>query len=70
MSNNDEIGARTISGFCKWNSVGRTYTYGEIKSGRLEARKAGRKTLIFPDAEERWRRALPKLVTGKAQKGD
>jgi len=59
----------SISGFCKRNDVGKTFTYGEIKAGRLEAHKVGSRTKIFPEAEERWKRALPKLVTGKAPHG-
>jgi hypothetical protein len=56
-------GAYTLSGFCKAFGVGRTFTYREIKSGRLSAIKAGAKTLILHNEASRWAQSLPSLVS-------
>jgi excisionase family DNA binding protein len=39
--------------------VGRTLIFDEIRAGRLEAKKAGRRTLITSDAIENWLATLP-----------
>jgi excisionase family DNA binding protein len=39
--------------------IGRTRLYQEISDGRLEARKAGKRTLITRDALERFIASLP-----------
>jgi hypothetical protein len=65
MDDDTPTGAFTLSGFCANKKVGKTFTYNEIKSGRLTAVKAGRKTLILGPEAARWERALPKLQTGK-----
>ena len=65
----DEIlltGALTIAEFCVEHRVGRTFTYAEIKAGRLSARKAGAKTLILKSEAARWSNSLPRLETGHA----
>lgn len=46
------IEAYTIPDFCRAYGVGRSYTYEEIKAGRLRIVKAGRRTLI-PAADAR-----------------
>ena len=51
--------AYTIDDFCRLHRVGRTFTYQEIAAGRLKIRKAGRKTLIFPEDAAEWRESLP-----------
>lgn len=38
--------------------VGRTFLYGEIKAGRLRARKAGRRTVVLRSDLEAWLQAL------------
>lgn len=57
----DQTGALTIAQFGHNYKLGRTKIYEEIKTGRLEARKIGSKTLIPHAAAERWFRSLPKL---------
>jgi hypothetical protein len=42
--------------------VGRTKIFIEIREGRLEARKVGRRTIITPDALAKWIELLPKRV--------
>lgn len=39
--------------------VGRTFLFEEIRSQRLTARKAGRRTLIEAEELQRWIRSLP-----------
>jgi hypothetical protein len=53
--------AMSLRDFCKKYGVGRTKTYGEIKAGRLKARKAGRRTIITDDDAEEWLSNLPGL---------
>jgi len=60
-------GAYTLSAFCKAFGVGRTFTYREIKAGRLTASKAGHKTLILHSEANRWARSLPTLGTERKQ---
>jgi len=54
--------AMTIDQFRGRYGLGRTTTYEEIKSGRLRARKCGKRTLIAEDDAEDWLRSLP-IVT-------
>ena len=61
-SNGPETGgALTVAEFCDTYSVGRSLFYEELKAGRIEACKAGKRTLILKDKAERWVKALPKL---------
>ena len=58
----DDIrGAFSIKGFCNLYSLGRTFAYGEIKSGKLRAVKCGTRTLILRRDAEAWARSLPAL---------
>jgi excisionase family DNA binding protein len=52
-------GAMRIRDFCERYKVGRTKANEEIKEGRLEAKKFGRRTLIGKEAAEEWWRSLP-----------
>jgi hypothetical protein len=47
----DEFGRR--------NNIGRTKVFEEIRRGRLDARKAGRRTIITLRAERAWQDGLP-----------
>jgi hypothetical protein len=53
--------AFTVPEFCERNNVGRDTVYGEIRTGRLRARKINRKTLILDVDEDAWRASLPVL---------
>jgi excisionase family DNA binding protein len=46
--------------------VGRTLIFSEIKRGRLEARKAGARTIITAEALAAWIKSLPVRPTPKA----
>ena len=56
--------AVSIPHFQQRYDVGRTFTYDLIKSGEIEARKAGRRTLITVESAERWFARLKRLITG------
>ena len=51
----------SVNEFCHQAGIGRTKLYQEIASGRLKARKCGRRTII-PAAEfENWLGRLPEI---------
>jgi hypothetical protein len=56
--------AMTVPDFCQRYRIGRTKTYGEINTGRLKARKAGRRTIIAEEDAEEWLSNLPALYGG------
>lgn len=49
----------TVNDFCHWARIGRTAVYAEMKSGRLMARKIGRRTVIPRSEAQRWFSELP-----------
>jgi excisionase family DNA binding protein len=51
--------AMSIDEFCERYGPGRTKAYEELKSGRLRARKCGKRTIITEDDAEDWLRRLP-----------
>lgn len=55
------IGVFSVNDFCQWAGIGRTAVYAEMKTGRLTARKFGRRTIIPKTEAERWLAALPLL---------
>ena len=44
----------SINEFCSRYGVGRTTAYEEIKAGRLQVVKAGKRTLVPADAAKSW----------------
>lgn len=52
----------TVGGFCKAENIGHTKFYEEVNSGRLRAKKIGRKTIILPEDRRKWRASLPEYV--------
>ena len=54
-------GALSLTAFCRTYNIGLTFTYEQIKRGKLRAVKAGTKTLILRADAERWSRALPQM---------
>lgn len=59
MTNSIEPLADTVAGAVKRLGVCRAKIYMEIASGRLIARKVGRRTIIERSAQEAWLAALP-----------
>ena len=49
----------SLAQFCQSYGVGRTTAYGEIKKGRLRARKCGKRTIITEDDGDEWLNSLP-----------
>jgi hypothetical protein len=47
--------------FAKLVGVGRTTVFGEIKAGRLVAKKVGKRTIITCAEGRRWLAALPRV---------
>jgi excisionase family DNA binding protein len=54
---NDALGVSEVAALV---GVGRTLVFAEIKSGRLVARKVGRRTLILRVDLDAWLTALPR----------
>ena len=52
-------GSDTPASFCKKENIGHTKFYEEVNSGRLKAKKVGRRTIILPAERRRWRNNLP-----------
>ena len=53
--------AYPIKDFCHVYGVGRSLAYDMIRRGELEARKAGRRTLITAASADRWFASLNRL---------
>jgi hypothetical protein len=51
----------SLDEFARLNDIALTTVRGEIKSGRLVARKIGRRTIISPEDANDWRNRLPKV---------
>lgn len=51
----------TVANTVKWSGISRSRLYELIKAGEIEARKAGRRTLIVTDTVIRWLDALPRV---------
>lgn len=58
------VEAFSIPQFCAAYGIGKTFAFEEIRQGRLTARKAGARTLVFKMDAERWASSLP--VAGAA----
>lgn len=54
----DQRRAYTLGEFCELYRTGRSFTYGEIRAGRLKAVKAGSKTLILKADAQAWEQSL------------
>ena len=55
--------ALSIAQVCRESGLGRTLIFAEIKSGRLVARKCGRRTLILKEDLLKWLSTLPAVET-------
>jgi len=59
--------AHSIREVMKITGLGRSFIYEEIKAGRLAARKAGRRTLIFDADLNSWLASLPNTHTADSK---
>jgi hypothetical protein len=50
----------SLNEFARQNAIGLTTVRGEIKAGRLAARKVGRRTIITAEDAKAWQERLPK----------
>jgi len=57
----------SIKGFCAWANVGRTHLYALIRSGKIKARKDGRRTYILYEDGEAWITSLPTVAADLAE---
>jgi hypothetical protein len=57
-------GLKSIRTFTKDNDISISKARAELDSGRLEAVKLGKKTMITPEAEAAWRARLPRYRPG------
>jgi Helix-turn-helix domain len=55
------IQSYSLDEFARLNDIALTTVYGEIRSGRLIARKIGRRTIITAEDANDWRDRLPKV---------
>ena len=51
----------SLDDFARLNDIALTTVRGEIRAGRLVARKIGRRTIITPEDANDWRNRLPKV---------
>lgn len=49
----------SVDEFCQWAGIGRTAAYAEMKTGKLPAKKLGRRTIILKSEAEKWMTSLP-----------
>jgi hypothetical protein len=64
-----EILAHTIADATKISGLGRTTLYEAIGAGKIEARKAGNRTLIVADSLRTFLADLPKANIKTGQRG-
>jgi len=55
------VSAISVEEFCRRYDIGRTLAFELIKTGKLPARKCGRRTLIAAEAAAAWFAGLPAI---------
>ena len=63
-----ELGAMSVSEFCRKYGIGRTKFYEEINAGRLRAVKCGMRTLILNRDSISWERNLSTVSSPQSPK--
>ena len=53
--------AYSLVNFASRHGISRSKVYGEIRAGRLTARKIGDRTIILAEDGKAWRENLPKM---------
>jgi hypothetical protein len=53
--------AYSLVSFASRHGISRSKVYGEIRAGRLTARKIGDRTIILAEDGKTWRESLPKV---------
>ena len=57
--------AYSLVSFASRHGISRSKVYGEIRAGRLTARKCGDRTIILAEDGEAWRASLPKVPASR-----
>ena len=57
--------AYSLVNFASRHGISRSKLYGEIRAGRLTARKIGDRTIILAEDGKAWRERLPKVPTNR-----
>jgi hypothetical protein len=60
--------AYSLVSFASRHSISRSKVYGEIRAGRLIARKIGDRTIILAEDGQAWRESLPKAGADRCVK--
>jgi excisionase family DNA binding protein len=58
----------SLNGACEYGNFKRTFAYKLIESGKITARKLGKRTLIERASVDRFLRSLPKLQAKPAKR--
>jgi hypothetical protein len=58
----EQSDAYSLTSFASRHGISRSKIYGEIKAGRLIARKIGDRTIILTEDGRAWRENLPKVL--------
>jgi hypothetical protein len=58
----EQPNAYSLVNFASQHGISRSKVYGEIKAGRLTARKCGDRTIILAEDGKAWRDNLPKVA--------
>ena len=57
----EQFDAYSLVTFASRHGISRSKIYGEIRAGRLTARKIGDRTIILAEDGKAWRESLPKV---------
>ena len=57
--------AYSLRNFASRHGISRSKIYGEIRAGRLTARKIGDRTIILAEDGKAWRESLPKAPVNR-----
>ena len=61
--------AYTVDEACKRSRTSRAFLYQEIASGKLRAKKRGRRTVILPADLQSWLESLPNFEPARRDDG-
>jgi hypothetical protein len=59
--------AYSLVSFASRHAISRSKIYGEIRAGRLIARKIGDRTIILAEDGRAWRESLPKVSANPSE---
>lgn len=59
MPSFNDVAALTVAEFCRSLKIGKTHFYAEVKAGRIQVRKSGRRTLVPFSEQDAYLAQLP-----------